>query len=161
MLSVGYASSNSYASFVLSKLLACFISRWTHRWRMNQLFYNIFNPMENFFFFPHRGICLRMSWACTIGIWSTSRNWIWLDKFTSYVIIIVLIMECGARWLSSIPGCQVLRFMGRMTRSKYLYHSVAMFLLLLFFFWVGFVTSTSWVTCLTFVSRTTKKIARS
>ena len=26
----GYASSNSYASFVLSKLLACFISRWTH-----------------------------------------------------------------------------------------------------------------------------------
>ena len=81
---------------------------------------------KNFF----RGICLRMSWACTIGIWSTSRNWIWLDKFTSYVIIIVLIMECGARWLSSIPGCQVLRFMGRMTRSKYLYHSVAMFLLL-------------------------------
>ena len=25
-----YASSNSYASFVLSKLPACFISRWTH-----------------------------------------------------------------------------------------------------------------------------------
>ena len=26
----GYTSSNSYASFVLSKLPACFISRWTH-----------------------------------------------------------------------------------------------------------------------------------
>ena len=29
-LVLGYASSNSYASFVLSKLPACFISRWTH-----------------------------------------------------------------------------------------------------------------------------------
>ena len=27
----------------------CFISRWMHSWRMNQLFYNIFNPMEIFF----------------------------------------------------------------------------------------------------------------
>ena len=27
---LGYASSNSYTSFVLSKLSACFISRWTH-----------------------------------------------------------------------------------------------------------------------------------
>ena len=34
-------------------------------WCMNQLFYNIFNPMENFFSW---GICLLMSWACTIGI---------------------------------------------------------------------------------------------
>ena len=48
-VALGYASSNSYASFVLSKLPACFISRWTHSWRMNQLFYNIFNPMEKFF----------------------------------------------------------------------------------------------------------------
>ena len=39
-----------------------------HRWCMNQLFYNIFNLMENVF---SRGICLLMSWACTIGIWST------------------------------------------------------------------------------------------
>ena len=31
-VALGYASSNSYASFVLSKLPACFISRW----RMNQ-----------------------------------------------------------------------------------------------------------------------------
>ena len=38
------------ASWVLSKLPKCFISRWTHRWRMNQLFYNIFNPMGDFFF---------------------------------------------------------------------------------------------------------------
>ena len=30
----GYASSNS-----------SFLSRWTHSWLMNQLFYNIFNPM--------------------------------------------------------------------------------------------------------------------
>ena len=29
-VALGYASSNSYASFVLSKLPACFISRWTH-----------------------------------------------------------------------------------------------------------------------------------
>ena len=27
-----------------------FISWWTHSWHMNQLFYNIFNPMENCFF---------------------------------------------------------------------------------------------------------------
>ena len=56
------------ASWVLSKLPKCFISRWTHSWRMNQLFYNIFNPMENFF---SRGICFLTSRACTIGIWST------------------------------------------------------------------------------------------
>ena len=31
------ASSNSYASFVLSKLPKCFISQWTHSWRVNQL----------------------------------------------------------------------------------------------------------------------------
>ena len=55
-------------SQVLSKLPKCFISRWTHRWRMNQLFYNIFNPMENFFF--SRDL-FATSWACTIGIWST------------------------------------------------------------------------------------------
>ena len=67
-VTLGYASSNPYASFVLSKLPACFISRWTHSWRMNQLFDNIFNPMENLF---SRGICLLTSWACTIGIWST------------------------------------------------------------------------------------------
>ena len=48
-IAFGYTSSNSYASFVPSKLPACFISRWTHSWRMNQLFYNIFNPMEIFF----------------------------------------------------------------------------------------------------------------
>ena len=53
---------------VLSKLPKCFISRWRHSWCMNQWFYNIFNPMENFF---SRGICLLTSWACTIGIWST------------------------------------------------------------------------------------------
>ena len=29
-VALGYASSNSYASFVLSKLPACFISRWMH-----------------------------------------------------------------------------------------------------------------------------------
>ena len=42
--------NNSYASFVLSKLPGCFISRWTNSWRMNQLFYNIFDPLDNFFF---------------------------------------------------------------------------------------------------------------
>ena len=40
---------HTLASWVLSKLPKCFISRWTHRWRMNQLFYNIFNPVGNFF----------------------------------------------------------------------------------------------------------------
>ena len=43
------------------------MSRWTHSWRMNQLFYNLFNPKENF----SRGICLLTSWACKTGIWST------------------------------------------------------------------------------------------
>ena len=37
------------SSRVLSKLPKCFIFRWTHSWRRNQLFNNIFNPMENFF----------------------------------------------------------------------------------------------------------------
>ena len=80
---LGYASSNSYASFVLSKLPACFISRWTHSWRMNQLFYNIFNPMENFFL---EGF---VWWRYERAQWeyaARSRNWIWLDKVTSYVI---------------------------------------------------------------------------
>ena len=35
----------SIASWVLSKLPKCFISWWMHSWHMNQLFYNIFNPM--------------------------------------------------------------------------------------------------------------------
>ena len=45
------------------KLPKCFISWWTHSWLMNQLFHNIFNPMEKFF---SRGICLLTSWVCTI-----------------------------------------------------------------------------------------------
>ena len=53
------------ASWVLSKLPKYFISRWTHSWCMDQLFYNIFNPMENFF---SRWICF----VCfCLGIWST------------------------------------------------------------------------------------------
>ena len=32
-----------------SRLPKSFIFRWTHSWRMKQLFYNIFNPMKNFF----------------------------------------------------------------------------------------------------------------
>ena len=79
----GVAESNpSFLSALQTS--KCFISRWTHSWLMNQLFYNMFNQMENFF---SRGICLLTSWACTIGIWSTLANWIWLHKFTSYVII--------------------------------------------------------------------------
>ena len=79
----GIAESNS--SFLSAlQTSKCFISRWTHSWHMNQLFYNMFNQMENFF---SRGICLLTSWACTMGIWSTLANWIWLHKFTSYVII--------------------------------------------------------------------------
>ena len=31
------------ASWVLSKLSKCFISRWAHKWCMNQLLYNVFN----------------------------------------------------------------------------------------------------------------------
>ena len=82
----GVAESNSYtlASWVLSKLPKCFISRWTHRLRMNQLFYNIFNQME--FFFLEGFAC----WRHERAQWEyeeRSRNWIWLDKFTSYVII--------------------------------------------------------------------------
>ena len=37
------------ASWALSKLPKGFISRWTHSWRKNQLFYNISNPKENSF----------------------------------------------------------------------------------------------------------------
>ena len=44
---------------MLSKLPKCFISRLTHSWRMNQLFYNIFNPKENFFL--EGFVCWRMS----------------------------------------------------------------------------------------------------
>ena len=56
------------ARVLASCFFLCFISRWTHSWRMNQLFYNIFNSME--FFFP-RGICLLTSWVCTIEVWNT------------------------------------------------------------------------------------------
>ena len=56
----GVAKSNS--SFL------SIISQWMHGWRMNQLFYNIFRPMENFF---SRWICLLTSWVCTMGIWSS------------------------------------------------------------------------------------------
>ena len=55
---------------------------------MNQLFYNIFNPKEIFF---SRDLFVT-SWACAIGIWSTLAQWIWLDKVTSYVIIIITIV---------------------------------------------------------------------
>ena len=64
---------------MLSKLPTCFISRWTHSWRMNQLFYNIFNPMENLF---SRDVFERAQEEYE----ARSRTWIWLDKFTSYVI---------------------------------------------------------------------------
>ena len=60
------AVSNS--SFLSAHQTSCVLHRWTHSWRMNQLFYNIFNQMEKFF---SRGICLLTSWACTIGIRST------------------------------------------------------------------------------------------
>ena len=53
-----------------------------HRWRMNQLFYNIFNPKQFF----SQGICLLTSWACTIGIWSMLAQLNWFDKFTGSVI---------------------------------------------------------------------------
>ena len=71
-------------SWVLSKLLKCFISRWTHSWRMNQLFYNIFKPME--YLFLEGFVCWlheRAQWEYEARL----RNWIWLDKFTSYVIM--------------------------------------------------------------------------
>ena len=38
-VTLGYASSNSCASFVLSKLSKCFISRWTHSWRKTNSYY--------------------------------------------------------------------------------------------------------------------------
>ena len=72
------------ASWVLSKLPKCFISRWTHSWCMNQLFHNIFKPKENFFlegFVCWRHECAQWEYE------ARSRNWIWLDIFTSYVII--------------------------------------------------------------------------
>ena len=43
-------SPTDSCNFVLFKNWSkCFISRWMHSWRMNQLFYNILNPMEIFF----------------------------------------------------------------------------------------------------------------
>ena len=57
-VALGYASSNSYASFVLFKLPTCFISRYTYSWRMNQLTVNCFSfhitysiPAQNFCLF--------------------------------------------------------------------------------------------------------------
>ena len=50
---------------------------------MNQLFYDIFNPME--IFFLEGFVCwrhVRAQWEYE----TRSRNWIWLDKFASYVI---------------------------------------------------------------------------
>ena len=44
----GIAERNS--SFLNALQTSHFISWWTHSWHMNQLFYNIFNPMENCFF---------------------------------------------------------------------------------------------------------------
>ena len=49
---------------------------------MNQLFYNIFNPMENFFLEGY--VCWRHE--AQKDYEARSRNWIWSDKFTSYVI---------------------------------------------------------------------------
>ena len=63
----GIAESNSSFFRALQTSQVLHISTNTS-WRMNQLFYYIFNPMENFF---SQGICLLTSWACTIGIWST------------------------------------------------------------------------------------------
>ena len=60
-----------------------------YSWLMNQLFYNIFNPKENFFLegyvcWPHE--CAQEEYE------AHSCNWIWLDKFTSYVIMHVDLM---------------------------------------------------------------------
>ena len=51
---------------------------------MNQLFYNIFNPKENFFL--EGFVCWRHE-SAQQEYEARSRNWIWLDKFTSYVIM--------------------------------------------------------------------------
>ena len=73
-----------YASFVLSKLPKCFIPRWTHA----DVWANCFITFSTRWKIFSRGICLLTPWACAIGIWSTlAQYWIWLDKFTSYVII--------------------------------------------------------------------------
>ena len=40
-------ASNNFSFLSALQTSQCFISRWTHSWRMNQLFYNIFNPKEN------------------------------------------------------------------------------------------------------------------
>ena len=100
-VALGYASSNSYTSFVLSKLPVCFIYRWTHSWHMNQLFYNIFIFIKFF----SQVICLLMSWVCTIGINynAHSSNWIWLEKLTSYVIMFCLVhLVLVMQWVSHL-----------------------------------------------------------
>ena len=51
---------------------------------MSQLFYNIFNRWK--FFLPEGFVCWRHERAQK-EYEARSRNWIWLDKFTSYVII--------------------------------------------------------------------------
>ena len=54
--------------------------------------------------FFSRGICLLMSWVCTIGIWSTLAQLIWLHKFTNYVIKIMnRLSVLLSDWLLMIP----------------------------------------------------------
>ena len=48
---------------------------------MNQLFHNIFNPMEKFFF--SRDLFADVMSVHNIEYEARLRNWIWFDKFTS------------------------------------------------------------------------------
>ena len=63
----GIAESNSSFLSALQTSLVLHISMNAQLTHESILFYYIFNPMENFF---SQGICLLMSWACTMGIWS-------------------------------------------------------------------------------------------
>ena len=65
------------------KLPKCFISWWTHSWLMNQLFHNIFNPMEKFFL--EGFVCWRHDCA-QYRIWSTLTQLNSIRQVTSYVL---------------------------------------------------------------------------
>ena len=75
--------SRIMAAKTLSKLPKGFISRWTHAHVWTNCFITFSTPWK--IFFRGRFVCWRHKRAQT-EYEARSRNWIWLNKFTSYVI---------------------------------------------------------------------------
>ena len=74
----GVAESNSSFLSALQTSQVLHISM-NARWRMNQLFCNIFNPMESFFF--SKDLFADVMSVHNMEYEARSRNWIWSDKF--------------------------------------------------------------------------------